>query len=277
MDTGKSSILLRFFNNIFLDTYTCTIGVDFKTKTLKVDEKIIKLQIWDTAGQERFKSISQSYYRNSNGCIAVYDITSRSSFDSVEEYIENFLAYSPKDVAQNIILVGNKSDMAEGRRKVSTEEAIALAERLNIAAVFETSAKDNESIDDLFNRAVVNCVDIQRKFASTNDSRNFSSYTSKARSEKIQTQRSFFNLGSRSEKISRFQNQNLVEDSEEESLEQNDASKSSVMLKQQFEKEKCNWGCSQKYPHLYQSNRDQADQQKYQLKGKQFLRKKACC
>jgi Ras-related protein Rab-1A len=78
-------MLVRFADNIFSDNYLCTIGVDFKIKTLKVDTKVIKMQIWDTAGQERFRSISQAYYRNSHGCIAIYDITNRQSFDSLEE------------------------------------------------------------------------------------------------------------------------------------------------------------------------------------------------
>ena len=77
-NTGKTSLLLRFSENIFTENYLCTIGVDFKTRTLLVDGlKVIKMQIWDTAGQERFRSISHAYYRNSHGCIAVYDITNR--------------------------------------------------------------------------------------------------------------------------------------------------------------------------------------------------------
>jgi Ras-related protein Rab-1A len=86
-NTGKTSMLLRFADNIFTENYLCTIGVDFKIKTLKVDDKIVKMQIWDTAGQERFRSISHAYYRNSHGCIALYDITSRASFDQLEEQI----------------------------------------------------------------------------------------------------------------------------------------------------------------------------------------------
>jgi len=76
--TGKTSMLLRFSENTFIDQYLCTIGVDFKIKTLTVDGfRTVKLQVWDTAGQERFQSISQAYYRNSHGCIAVYDISNR--------------------------------------------------------------------------------------------------------------------------------------------------------------------------------------------------------
>lgn len=86
-NTGKTSLLLRFAENTFSENYLCTIGVDFKTKTLSVDKgsRLVKLQIWDTAGQERFRSISHAYYRNSHGCVAVYDISNRGSFDSIEE------------------------------------------------------------------------------------------------------------------------------------------------------------------------------------------------
>lgn len=74
-------MLLRYAENTFPENYLCTIGVDFKMKTLRIDgHRMTKMQIWDTAGQERFRSISQAYYRNSHGCIAVYDITNRASF-----------------------------------------------------------------------------------------------------------------------------------------------------------------------------------------------------
>lgn len=83
--SGKTSLLLRFNEDKFSDSYLCTIGVDFKIKTVEIDRQAVKLQIWDTAGQERFKSISQAYYRNSHGCVAVYDICSRHSFDALSE------------------------------------------------------------------------------------------------------------------------------------------------------------------------------------------------
>ena len=164
-------MLVRFAENTYNDGYLCTIGVDFKIKTLAIDKKVIKMQIWDTAGQERFRSISQAYYRNSHGCIAVYDISSRASFDLVEEQIQNFISYSSKEVASNIILVGNKSDLdPSNKRKVSFNEAVQLAKRLNLAAVYETSAKSNETIDDVFYRAIVNCVDTFQQAYGINES-----------------------------------------------------------------------------------------------------------
>ena len=78
-------MLLRFSDDIFNQNPLTTIGVDFKIKTLKIDNKFIKMQIWDTAGQERFGAISQTYFRNAHGCIAVYDVTRRESFEALEK------------------------------------------------------------------------------------------------------------------------------------------------------------------------------------------------
>ena len=84
--TGKTSLLLKFCDNNFdFGQNQSTIGIDFKLKNIKIDKKIVKLQLWDTAGQERFKSMSNSYIRNAHGCVAVYDITRRESFLSLEK------------------------------------------------------------------------------------------------------------------------------------------------------------------------------------------------
>ena len=90
---GKTSALLRFSDDVFTQHPMTTVGVDFKMKTLKIDKKVIKLQIWDTAGQEKFGAMSQSYFRNSNGCLAFYDVTNKESFDSLEKHIIKFLTF----------------------------------------------------------------------------------------------------------------------------------------------------------------------------------------
>ena len=81
---GKTSLLLKYTDNVFNGKLPCTIGLDFKVKTVFVDRRPYKLQIWDTAGQERFQCVQQSYIRNSHACIAVYDITDRESFKCIE-------------------------------------------------------------------------------------------------------------------------------------------------------------------------------------------------
>ncbi|WBY58514.1 ras-related protein Rab-1B [Plasmodium yoelii yoelii] len=91
---GKSCLLLRFADDTYTDSYISTIGVDFKIKTIEIDDKIIKLQIWDTAGQERFRTITSSYYRGAQGIIIVYDVTDRDSFNNVKNWIIEIEKYA---------------------------------------------------------------------------------------------------------------------------------------------------------------------------------------
>ncbi|XP_065054828.1 ras-related protein Rab-35-like [Rhopilema esculentum] len=142
---GKSSILLRFADNMFSGTYITTIGVDFKIRTVNVDGEKIKLQIWDTAGQERFKTITTSYYRGTHGVIVVYDVTSAQSFLSVKNWMEE-IQKNCDTVSK--VLVGNKDDCPE-LKVVETGDAEKLAEKMNVQ-LFETSAKENQNIEEVF-------------------------------------------------------------------------------------------------------------------------------
>lgn len=98
---GKTSLLLRFTDDQFNATPLNTIGVDFKIKTLKIDDKIVKVQVWDTAGQERFRSISQTYFRNAHGCVAVYDVTSKTSFESLEKQLIQYINRSGGNINEH--------------------------------------------------------------------------------------------------------------------------------------------------------------------------------
>ena len=79
--SGKTSIILRFVEDVFNQFTDCTVGVDIVNKVVLLDEQQVKLSIWDTAGQEKFQSVNQNYLRDSQGCLAVYDITDRKSFE----------------------------------------------------------------------------------------------------------------------------------------------------------------------------------------------------
>ena len=85
---GKSSIVLRFSDDQFDDTIFSTIGIDFKTKFMKVKDSTVKVLIWDTAGQEKFQNVAKSYYKGANGVLLVYDITNRKSFERVEFWLK---------------------------------------------------------------------------------------------------------------------------------------------------------------------------------------------
>jgi small GTP-binding protein len=142
---GKTCMLLRFADNTFEDDFLSTIGVDFKVKEIVLDSKKVKLQIWDSAGQERFRNITNSYYRNSNGIIIVYDVTSRDSFDKVTDWIQEVRRYVP---TVPLIVVGNKCDLIE-KRQVPTETGEELGQKQGIIFL-ETSAKTNTNIDAAF-------------------------------------------------------------------------------------------------------------------------------
>jgi len=145
---GKTSLVQRFKSGMFTERYTNTIGVDFAMKTVLIDGKRIKLQIWDTAGQERFRTITQSYYRSANGVLLVYDITKRSSFLSLQKWVEEIRRYTANNVSW--ILIGNKCDF-ESLREVEQTEALAMAELVpEIVLVMETSAKDNTNVEQSF-------------------------------------------------------------------------------------------------------------------------------
>lgn len=113
---GKSSLLMRFADDIFTDNFLPTIGVDFKIRTIESSGSIVKLQMWDTAGQEKFKTITSAYYKGAHGVILTYDITDRKSFVDLQNWLSEIDKYSKENVVK--ILVGNKNDL-ESQREVS--------------------------------------------------------------------------------------------------------------------------------------------------------------
>ena len=143
--TGKSAILNRYSDNTFSDNHCSTIGVDFKIKTLDINEKKIKLQIWDTAGQERFKTITTAYYRGAHGIFLVYDVNDVDSFNNLQTWIEEIKKYAAPN--PKIFLVANKIDLY---RKVTTTQGKNFADNIG-ADYVEISAKENLNIDNSFN------------------------------------------------------------------------------------------------------------------------------
>jgi len=149
---GKSSLLKCFTDGTFAEVSDPTVGVDFFARVLKVaDGTPIKLQLWDTAGQERFRSITKSYYRNSVGCLLVYDICNRDSYKHIPQWMSEAKRHIEPHKAA-FILVGCKRDIATDdvqNREVSEDEARAWAEFNNIPFV-ETSAKSGLNVEDTF-------------------------------------------------------------------------------------------------------------------------------
>ncbi|KAL5963697.1 Ras-related protein Rab-6A [Taenia solium] len=145
---GKTSLITRFMYETFDSVYQATIGIDFLSKTMYLEDRTIRLQLWDTAGQERFRSLIPSYIRDSSVAVVVYDICMRESFSQTTKWIDDVRNERGNDVI--IMLVGNKTDLAD-KRKVTTEEGERLAKELNVMFV-ETSAKAGYNVKNLFRR-----------------------------------------------------------------------------------------------------------------------------
>ncbi|KAI9012175.1 ras family-domain-containing protein [Phycomyces nitens] len=145
---GKTSLITRFMYDTFDNTYQATIGIDFLSKTMYLEDKTVRLQLWDTAGQERFRSLIPSYIRDSSVAVIVYDITSRESFTNTTKWIDDVRAERGAEVI--IVLVGNKSDLSE-KREVSVEDGEKRAKELGVLFI-ETSAKLGHNVKTLFKK-----------------------------------------------------------------------------------------------------------------------------
>ncbi|WKY06907.1 hypothetical protein Q1695_006803 [Nippostrongylus brasiliensis] len=143
---GKSNLLSRFARNSFNLESKSTIGVEFATRTVEIDGRLIKAQIWDTAGQERYRAITSAYYRGAVGALLVYDISKMQTLESCERWLQELRDFSNENVS--VMLVGNKLDLRHFRA-VPTDAALRFAEKHQIAFI-ETSALDSTNVNEAF-------------------------------------------------------------------------------------------------------------------------------
>ena len=144
---GKSTLIEKYINNRFVSPNDITIGVEYNYKIVNIDDKKIKIELWDTAGQERFNSIVRSYYRNAIAVFVVYDISNRLSYNALPRWIKIL-----DEVDSNIkfkVLIGNKTDINTFVH-VNKLEGEQVAKKFNFCAFYETSAKNGQNIEDIF-------------------------------------------------------------------------------------------------------------------------------
>ncbi|KAF2284254.1 hypothetical protein GH714_020091 [Hevea brasiliensis] len=150
---GKTSLMNQYVYKKFSQQYKATIGADFVTKELQVDDNLVTLQIWDTAGQERFQSLGAAFYRGADCCVLVYDVNVLKSFETLNNWHEEFLKQADPVHPDEFpfILLGNKIDLDGGNSRVVSEKKAAdwCASKGNIP-YFETSAKENYNVDEAF-------------------------------------------------------------------------------------------------------------------------------
>ncbi|MHA1380909.1 MAG: Rab family GTPase [Candidatus Helarchaeota archaeon] len=153
---GKTSLIIRYIENKFKEDYIPTLGVDFLTKKLEVGaEKIpTSLIIWDVGGQHKWKSKLHLYLQGSDGVIIIYDITRRSTFKNLEDWINSAKKYAG-DVPY--LIIGNKNDL-EGERNVDLNEVIEFSNNLEAVPVLETSAKTGKSVNTMFQTIAQNII-----------------------------------------------------------------------------------------------------------------------
>ncbi|KAM4796676.1 ras-related protein Rab-7b isoform 2-T2 [Rhinophrynus dorsalis] len=148
MGTGKTSLLNQYVHKWFLNDYRNTLGAHILYKTIQVDGTSLKLQIWDTGGQERFRSLVSTFYKGSDGCLLVFDVTEEETFACLEVWRKDFLDKIPPPVADfPMIILGNKIDITE--RQVSKESAVSWCKEKDIP-YFEVSAKHNINVEMAF-------------------------------------------------------------------------------------------------------------------------------
>lgn len=146
---GKTSIITRFMYDNFDRHYQATIGIDFLSKTMYLEDRTVRLQLWDTAGQERFRSLIPSYIRDSSVAVVVYDVTSRASFMNTSKWVQDVRAERGNDVV--ICLVGNKTDLGNDKRQITTEEGELKAQTDGLLFM-ECSAKAGYNVKSLFRK-----------------------------------------------------------------------------------------------------------------------------
>ncbi|TNN85706.1 Ras-related protein Rab-25 [Liparis tanakae] len=156
---GKSNLLSRFTKNEFNHDSRTTIGVEFSTRTVHLDNYTVKAQIWDTAGLERYRAITSAYYRGAVGALLVYDISKHLTYESADRWLKELFDHADPHIV--VMLVGNKKDL-ETLRTVPTEEGKDFAEKRGLMFM-ETSALDSTNVEDAFNDVL---TAIHKKVAS---------------------------------------------------------------------------------------------------------------
>jgi len=147
---GKTSLMNQYVNKKFNAQYKATIGADFLTKEVTVDDRLVTMQIWDTAGQERFQSLGVAFYRGADSCVLVYDVVQPKTFDNLDSWRDEFLIQAgPRDPDNfPFVVLGNKIDMDS--RVVAQKRALAWCQAKGNIPYFETSAKEAINVEQAF-------------------------------------------------------------------------------------------------------------------------------
>ena len=145
----------QYVNRKFSKQYKATIGADFLTKEVQVDDRLVTMQIWDTAGQERFQSLGVAFYRGADCCVLCYDVNTQKTFENLENWRDEFLIQaSPADPdGFPFVVLGNKVDVEGGESRVVSEKKAkswCTSKGNGDIPYFETSAKEDVNVEEAF-------------------------------------------------------------------------------------------------------------------------------
>ncbi|KAF2664937.1 hypothetical protein BT63DRAFT_428887 [Microthyrium microscopicum] len=149
---GKTSLMNQYVNKKFSASYKATIGADFLTKEVLVDDRLVTMQLWDTAGQERFQSLGVAFYRGADCCVLVYDVNNSKSFETLDSWRDEFLIQASPMDPENFpfVVIGNKIDVEESKRVIPIKRAQAFCQSKGGIPYFETSAKEAINVEQAF-------------------------------------------------------------------------------------------------------------------------------
>lgn len=155
---GKTSLMNQYVNKKFSNQYKATIGADFLTKEVMVEDRLVTMQIWDTAGQERFQSLGVAFYRGADCCVLVFDVNSTKTFETLDSWRDEFLIQaSPRDPDNfPFVVLGNKID--KDNRAVPTKRALQWCQAKGNIPYYETSAKDGINVEQAFQTIAKNAL-----------------------------------------------------------------------------------------------------------------------
>jgi len=168
---GKTSLMNQYVNRKFSIQYKATIGADFLTKEVYVDERNVTMQIWDTAGQERFQSLGVAFYRGADCCVLVFDVNNVKSFETLDSWRDEFLIQaSPRDPEHfPFVVLGNKVDVEDSKRMVFQKRALTWCQSKGNIPYFETSAKENINVEQAFQTVAKNALSQESEVDLYND------------------------------------------------------------------------------------------------------------
>eukprot|EP00210_Caulerpa_lentillifera_P004311 g4114.t1 len=163
---GKTSLMERYVNKKFSTQYKATIGADFLSKEIQIDDKLVALQLWDTAGQERFQSLGVAFYRGADCCVLVYDVNSNKSFENLDNWRDQFLVQANPRDKENFpfVVIGNKIDLDTGKsRAVSDFKVRRWCGLKGDIPHFEVSAKEDINVETAFQHIAKNALQCEPK------------------------------------------------------------------------------------------------------------------